>query len=74
MKGNPISTFPPCFSFHIGEVILIGLARLMGSLRNISPRELGRRNVSHKKEEDVCGFIYHVVAYNKKPCDFKLGK
>ena len=30
MKGNPISTFQPCYSFHIGEVIQIWLARLMG--------------------------------------------
>ena len=30
MKGNSISTFPPCYSFHIGEVIQIWLARLMG--------------------------------------------
>ena len=29
MKGNPISTFPPCYSFHIGEVIQTWLARLM---------------------------------------------
>ena len=29
MKGNPISTFP-CYSFHIGEVIQIWLARLVG--------------------------------------------
>ena len=36
MKGNPISIFPPCYSFHIGEVIQIWLARLMWSLRNIS--------------------------------------
>ena len=36
MKGNPISTFSPCFSFHIGKVIQIWQARLMGSLRNIS--------------------------------------
>ena len=36
MKINPISTFPPCYSFHIGEVIQIWLARLMWSLRNIS--------------------------------------
>ena len=36
MKGNPISTLPPCYSFHIGEVIQIWLARLMWSLRNIS--------------------------------------
>ena len=30
MKGNPINTFPPCSSFHIGEVIQTRLARLMG--------------------------------------------
>ena len=36
MKGNPISTLTPCYSFHIGEVIQIWLARLMWSLRNIS--------------------------------------
>ena len=35
IKGNSISTFPPCLSFHIGEVIQIWLARWMGSLRNI---------------------------------------
>ena len=29
MKSNPISTFPPCSSFHIGEVIQTWLARLM---------------------------------------------
>ena len=29
IKGNPIPTFPPCSSFHIGEVIQTWLARLM---------------------------------------------
>ena len=29
MKSNPISTFPPYYPFHIGEVIQIWLARLM---------------------------------------------
>ena len=33
MGDDPI---PPCYSFHIGEVIQIWLARLMWSLRNIS--------------------------------------
>ena len=34
MKGNPISTFPPFYSFHIGEVIQIWPLK----------------NISHKKE------------------------
>ena len=29
MKGNPVSTFPPYYQFHIGEVIQIWLAGLM---------------------------------------------
>ena len=29
IKSNPISTFPPYYPFHIGEVIQIWLARLM---------------------------------------------
>ena len=29
MKGNPISTFPPCTSFHIGEVISSHIPRLV---------------------------------------------
>ena len=48
MKGNPIFTFPPCFPFHIGEVIQIWLARLMGSLGNIS---LTRIKVFAPREE-----------------------
>ena len=46
MKGNPISTFPPCYSFHIFEVIQIWLARLMWSLRNISLIHLSRRRLT----------------------------
>ena len=29
MKGNPVSTFPPYYPFHIGKVIQIWLARLI---------------------------------------------
>ena len=29
IEGNPISTLPPCSSFHIGEVIQTWLAGLM---------------------------------------------
>ena len=55
MKGNPISTFQPCSSFHIGEVIHTWLARLMRWDLGSSPKQFAF----------LCKFLFSKISAKK---------
>ena len=59
MKGNPISTFPPCSSYHIGEVIYTWLVRLMGW-------DLGSSRILELEVCHILIIIYYATRFKVK--------